>query len=185
MGLKIEIIFNLKTVNNVNVTLNLSDNSYKPLSKTNAILTYINVCSNYPESIVKQIPNAINIRINRLSPSKNIFNNHKEFYNGALCNSGSKNELKYLEADRNHINRGNNIGNNCHKNKGMYGTYYNINMDNKIRTSVYKNRHRNIIWFNPHFGEFPNINIGKYFLGLIRKRFRDDNRLRKIIPAMG
>ena len=32
----------------------------------------MNVSSNHPLSIVKQIPNAINIRINRLSSSKNI-----------------------------------------------------------------------------------------------------------------
>ena len=72
--------------------------------------TYINVSSNHPVSIVKQISNAINIRINRLSSSKNIFDNHKEFYNEALYSSGYENELKYLEANRNHINRGNNIG---------------------------------------------------------------------------
>ena len=29
--------------------------------------------------------------------SKNIFNNHKGFYNEVLCNNGYKNELKYLE----------------------------------------------------------------------------------------
>ena len=90
--------------------------TYKPFSKTNAIPTCTNV--NHPASIVKQILNAINIRINRLSSSKNIFNDHKEFYNEALHNSGYKNELRYLEASRHHKNRGNNIGNNGHKNRG-------------------------------------------------------------------
>ena len=83
----------------------------------NAIPTYINVSSNHPASIVKQIPNVINIRINRLSSSKNMFNNHKEFYNEAWHNSSYKNELKYLEVNRHHKNRGNNIGNNGHKNR--------------------------------------------------------------------
>ena len=63
-------------------------------------------------SIVKQILNAINIRIIRLSSSKNIFDNHKEFYNKAVHNSGHRNKLRYLEANKHHINRGNNIGNN-------------------------------------------------------------------------
>ena len=80
----------MKIVNFFDITLNLNDNSYKSLSKTNAILTYINVSF---ASIVKWIPNTINNRINMLSSSKNIFNNHKESYNEALYNSGYKNEL--------------------------------------------------------------------------------------------
>ena len=107
MGLKIEIGSNWKIVHFLNVTLNLNDNSYKPFRKTNAILTYINVNSNHPASIVKQILNAINIRINRLASSKNIINNHKEFYNEALHNRDYKNELEYLEANR---HKDNNIG---------------------------------------------------------------------------
>ena len=138
MGLKIEISSNLKIVNFSDVTVNLNENSYKLFSKTNVIPTCINVSSNHPESIVKQIPNAINIRINRLS-SENIFNNHKEFYNEALHNSGYKNELKHLEVNRHHKNRGNNIGNNDN------------NMDNKISKNINKNRCRNIIWFNLNF----------------------------------
>ena len=36
-----------------------------------------------------------------------------------------------------------------------------------------KNRCRNI-WFKPPFCKLSNINIGKYFLGLINKHFEDD-----------
>ena len=48
-------------------------------------------------------------------------------------------------------------------------------MDNKISKNFNKNRHRNIIWFNPPFCKLSNINIGKYFLSLISKHFKDDN----------
>ena len=82
----------------------------------------------------------INIRINRLSSSKNIFNNPKEFYNESLYNSSYKNELKYIEANRHHINRGNNIVNKGHKNSGINGTNNNINID-RIRKTIYKNRY--------------------------------------------
>ena len=51
-------------------------------------------------------------------------------------------------------------------------------MDNKKRKNINKNR--NIIWFNPPFCKFSNINIGKYFQGLISKHFKYDNPLRKI-----
>ena len=124
MGLKREISSNLKIVNFYDVTLNLNDNSYKPFIKANTLPTYINVSSNYPTSTVKQIPNAIDIRINRLSSSKNIFNNHKEFYNKVMYNCGYKNELRYLEVKRDHNNKENNLGSNRINN--------NINMDNRI-----------------------------------------------------
>ena len=91
MGFKIEISCNFRIVNFLDVTLSLNDNSYKPLNKT--IQTYINFSSNHLTSTVKLIPKAINIRINRLSSSKNIFNNHKEFYHETIHNSGYKNEL--------------------------------------------------------------------------------------------
>ena len=127
----------------------------------------------------------INIRINRLLSSKNIYNNHKEFYNEAIHNRGYKNELKYLEVNRHHNNSDNNIGNNSHKNRGNNignnGTNNNINMDYKISKNINKNRCRNINWFNPPFCKLSNNNIGKYFLGLINKPFKDDNLLRKII----
>ena len=98
--------------------------------------------------------------MNRLSSCKNIFNHHKAFYNEALHNSGYKNELKYLEANRHHKNRDNNIGN--------HGTNNDI-MDDEISKTINKNRRRNIIWFNPPFCKLSKINRGKYFLGLINK----------------
>ena len=90
MGLRIEISSNLKIVNLLDVSLNISNNSYKPFSKSNAIPTY-NVNSTHPASLVKQIPEAINIRINRYNSSKNIFNNNKDSNKEALY---YKNELE-------------------------------------------------------------------------------------------
>ena len=84
----------MKIVFFFNVTLNLNNNSYKPFSKANTIPKYINVCSNHPASIVKQIPTAINIIINRLSS-----NYHKEFYYEDIHNSGYKDKLKYVETN--------------------------------------------------------------------------------------
>ena len=46
-------------------------------------------------SIVKQIPNGIDIRINRWSSSKNIFNDHKEFFNEVVYNSGYKDKFEF------------------------------------------------------------------------------------------
>ena len=113
------------------------------------------------------------MRKNRLPSSKNTFNNYKEFYNEAIHNSSYKNEIMYFETNRHHINRGNDVGNNRTKD--------NINMDNKISKNILKNRHRNIILFNAPFCQLFHMNIGKNFLVLISKHFKDDNPHRKII----
>ena len=51
----------LKIVNFLDITFNLNDNPYKPFNKANTIPTYINDSYNHPTSIIKQIPNVINI----------------------------------------------------------------------------------------------------------------------------
>ena len=43
-----------------------------------------------------------------------------------------------------------------------------------------KNRNRKVVWFNPPFCWFANINIGKYFLHLPDKHFNRDNPLSRI-----
>ena len=70
MELKVEISLNLKIIYILDRILNLNDNSYKPFNKTKTIPTCINVSSDNPLSIIKQILNAIHIRMNRLSSSK-------------------------------------------------------------------------------------------------------------------
>ena len=122
MGLKIEISLNLKIVNFLDVILNLNDNSYKPFNKFNTIPRYINVSSNHPTSMIKQIPNVINIRIIDYHLQKT-FNNHKEFYNETIYKSSYKNELQYLETKRHHNNRDNSLGN--------HRTNNNMTMNNK------------------------------------------------------
>ena len=70
LGFKIEILSNIKIANFVDLTF---DNSNKPSNENNDIPSYINVNSNHPGCIIKQIPTAVNVRINRLSSSKRIF----------------------------------------------------------------------------------------------------------------
>ena len=56
LGFKIEISSNNKIVNFLDVTLDLSNNSYKPFIKTDQHPSYINVNSNHPKTIIKQVP---------------------------------------------------------------------------------------------------------------------------------
>ena len=72
--------------------------------------------------------------------------------------SGFKEDFRYLKEDiTNKITKENN------------------NYDQKN-----KNRKRKIIWFNPPFYKLANIDVGKYFLRLIDKHFKQDNILHKI-----
>ena len=55
-NLSIIVKCNLKIVDNLDVTLNLSDGSYKPFHKPNSEINYIHRESNHPLSIIKQLP---------------------------------------------------------------------------------------------------------------------------------
>ena len=70
LGFKIEISSNIKIANFLDVTLDLSNNSYKPFIKPNQNPSYINVNSNHPKNIIKQIPKAVNLRIGKLSANE-------------------------------------------------------------------------------------------------------------------
>ena len=72
MGLNITIQANLKIVNFLDVTFNLEDGTYKPYKKPNDNPVYININSNHPPNIIKQIPTIISKRISEISSSEEI-----------------------------------------------------------------------------------------------------------------
>ena len=73
LGLQIEIASNLKIVDFLDVIFNLNNGTFKSLSKSNSTPTKINIDTNHPRSILKQIPNTVNQSINRLSSCKKDF----------------------------------------------------------------------------------------------------------------
>ena len=97
LGFKIEVSSNNKIVNFLDVTLDLSNNSNKPFIKTDQHPSYINVNSNHPKNIIKQVPKAVNLRICKLSANEKIFKESSKMYIDALKNSGFKKEFMYLE----------------------------------------------------------------------------------------
>ena len=138
------------------MTLNLSNNTYKPFLKTDQYPSYINVNSNHPKTIIKQVPKAVNLRIRNLSANEKIFQESSKIYMDALKNSGFREEFTYQEE---------NIPND-------------INKENKKYSQ--KNRKRKIIWFKPPFCRLASINVGRYFLKLIDKHFKYNNILHNI-----
>ena len=51
---------------------------------------------------------------------------------------------------------------------------------NPTERSKRKNRHRNVIWYNPPFNDAAKTDIGKVFLRLIHKHFDNNPELKKL-----
>ena len=97
LGFKIEVSSNNKIANFLAVTLDLSNNTYKPFIKTDQYPSYINVNSNHPKTIIKQVPKAVNLRIRNLLANEKIFQESSEIYMKARKNSGFREEFTDLE----------------------------------------------------------------------------------------
>ena len=141
---------NLKVVNFLDLTLNLSTGKYKPCNKPDNKPLCINVNSNHPPNIIKNLPESISQRINKLSSDKTVFNNSKKLFNDALSNSGFDHKIKFFPLTENKDRSGN-------KNKGQ-----------------------KIVWFNPPYSCNVVINIGKKILLLFDKHFPEPHKLNKV-----
>ena len=74
LGLKITVQSNLKVVNYLDVTLDLTTGKYYPYRKPDNNPLYINTNSNHPPSIIRQIPASISTRISGSSCDSDEFN---------------------------------------------------------------------------------------------------------------
>ena len=81
-------------VNFLDVTLS-ADGSHKSYKKPNSSLKYVNKASNHPPSIPKNIPSSIQKRLTTISSSKEVFNEAKSDYKGALGDAGYSEQLAY------------------------------------------------------------------------------------------
>ena len=99
VGFNIEIQTGLKTVNFLDITFDLSNGTFKPFKKPNDPLLYINVKSNHPPQIIKQLPTSIAQRLSDNSANEQIFEECKPEYEEALRTSGyssNESELKFI-----------------------------------------------------------------------------------------
>lgn len=90
IGFKIEIHTNLKVVDFLDITFNLTNGTYKPYKKPNDQLLYVNTSSNHPPQIIKQLPSSTAERLSKHSSNEEIFNSSKLEYEKALKESGYK-----------------------------------------------------------------------------------------------
>ena len=78
--LNITIQCNLKIVNYLDVTFNLSNATYRPFCKPNNEIAYIHKESNHPPSILRQIPLSIESRLSKHSSNEKIFIESTQIY---------------------------------------------------------------------------------------------------------
>ena len=78
--LNITIQCNLKIVNYLDIIFNLSNATYRPYCKPNNEIAYIHKESNYPPSILRQIPLSIESRFSKHSSNEKIFKESTQIY---------------------------------------------------------------------------------------------------------
>ena len=72
-GLNFIIECSKTTADNLDITLNLLDRTYKPYQKAENTLQYIHKESNHPPNIIKQIPVTIEKRLSNHSSNETVF----------------------------------------------------------------------------------------------------------------
>ena len=134
-GLLITIERNLKSVDFLDITFDLINNTYKPYWKPNNEPQYINKQSNHPPSTIKKLQKSIEKRLSENSSNVDVVNESAQTYNNALRKSNFTEKLIYETPTP----------------KNNYG-------ENKKRK-----RKRNILRFNPPYSKMSRQVLEKLF----------------------
>ena len=94
-NLTLTIEANKKTVNYLDITLDLNTGKYRPFNKPNNKPLYVHHQSNHPPSIIRNIPEAINRRLSNISSDKDSFEAAIPPYQEALRISGYDYQLRF------------------------------------------------------------------------------------------
>ena len=149
-GLKITIEANKKVVNFLDVTLNVANGKYLPYNKAGNIPLYVNRKTNHPPRIIKNTPKSINKWLSEISIDENSFSKAAPLYQKALDDSGYNHKLAFSVPTA------------------------------QSPKSGRRNRHRDIIWYNPPFSRNVATNVGRSFLKILDEEFPKSNALHKI-----
>ena len=109
-GLIITVDTNLIETDFLGVTFNRATGKFFPFRKPNSVPLYINVKTNHPSTIIKDIPKMINKRLSELSCNKDEFDKAKLLYEKSLQESGYKKSMSYAQTEvKSNKNRSRNI----------------------------------------------------------------------------
>ena len=99
MGLSITTDTGMKCTDFLDVKLDLNNGEFCPFRKPNDNPLYIDINSDHPPKIKKQLKNMIQKRLSTLSSSKAVFDREKTIYETALKNAGHQHNLEYMEPE--------------------------------------------------------------------------------------
>ena len=99
-GFNITIEVNVKSVNFLDVNLNLDTGIYKPDMKPNDTPLYVHSQSNHPPGILRNIPQSVNRRLSSISANEEVFKQACPPYQEALEKSGYDFQLKFSPIDQ-------------------------------------------------------------------------------------
>ena len=99
-GLTITVNTGMNKVDHLDISMNMEKGIYQPYKKPNDNVRYVNVESNHPSKVIKQIPIGINKRLRNISCNEEEFNKVRPIYQKALMDSGHKYKLKYEEQEK-------------------------------------------------------------------------------------
>ena len=86
--MKIDIKANLKTVDFLDINMNIETGIYKPFVKPNNVPLYIHRNSDHPPNIIKNLPKSINRRLSTISANEEVFDASVKLHQEALEKSG-------------------------------------------------------------------------------------------------
>ena len=98
-GLTITIDTNLIEINFLNLRFNLATGKFFSFRKPIDVPRYINVKSNHPSTIIKDLAVVINKRRSELSCNKDEFDKAKLSYEKSLQESGYKTSMSYAQTE--------------------------------------------------------------------------------------
>ena len=126
--LKITAEITHQSVNFLDITLNLNDESYQPYRNPNNEPLFIDSHSNHPPSITKHLPSSVGNRISQLSSNQEAFSKSAPLYEAALHRSHYPTNLHYSP-------------NNKHKNRTRTRNiiWFNPPFSKNVRTNVGRN----------------------------------------------
>ena len=93
--LSIDAKVNTKSVDFLDINLDLETELYKPFKKADNTPLYVNIASNHPPTIIKNIPGAVNRRLTNISANGDVFKDETSDYQEALNQAGYTHQLKY------------------------------------------------------------------------------------------
>ena len=99
--LNITIQCNLKIINYLDITFNLSNATYQSFCKPNNEVAYINKELNHPPSILRQVPLSIESRLSKHSSNEKIFKQSTQIYQESLKEYGYNHQLTYQKSINN------------------------------------------------------------------------------------